>query len=138
MDRLGRVHVPAARRELLLDEFERCGVSAAQFAKGIGVNYATFATWRQKRARRRAAEQGDLSAAPVTAMPALQWVEAVVEGAGGESRDADQTEVIGRGRDGSIWIELPGGGRVEMRDVSEAKLVAALLRAVVGRGCEAC
>ena len=127
MDRLGRVHVPAERREALLDEFERCGVSAAQFAKRIGVNYTTFAAWRQKRARRREAGQSDPA---TTTLPALQWVEAVVE----QSGSGNQGEEGNR----SIWIELPGGVRVEMRKASEAKLVAALLRAVADKERLAC
>ncbi len=32
-DALGRVRTPAARREQLLDEFERSGVSGAKFAE---------------------------------------------------------------------------------------------------------
>jgi len=129
MDRLGRVRVTAARREALLDEFERCGVSGAQFAKSIGVNYQTFAAWRQRRSRERVAEQGDSA---TTAMPAgaLQWVEAVVEQAGVGSQELE--------RGGSIWIELPGGARVEMREASDAKLVAALLRAIADKERLAC
>ena len=42
VDRRGRVRVSAKRREALLDEFERCGVSAAEFSKAIGVRYQTF------------------------------------------------------------------------------------------------
>lgn len=37
VDRRGRVRVPRERREMLLDEFERCGVSAQQFADRIGM-----------------------------------------------------------------------------------------------------
>jgi hypothetical protein len=44
-DGRGRVRVPAERRELLLDEFERSGASGAQFARLAEVKYATFAGW---------------------------------------------------------------------------------------------
>jgi len=44
-----RLRVPAQRQEELLDEFERSGLSAMQFTKGAGINYATFANWRKKR-----------------------------------------------------------------------------------------
>ncbi len=48
-DALGRVKTPEARREQLLDEFERSGMSGRQFAEFIGVKYQTFATWAQHR-----------------------------------------------------------------------------------------
>ena len=48
-DVLGRVKTPAARREGLLDEFERSGLSGRQFAELAGIKYQTFATWAQKR-----------------------------------------------------------------------------------------
>ena len=47
-DVLGRVHTPKARREALLEEFERSGVSGQKFAALVGVNYQTFASWVQK------------------------------------------------------------------------------------------
>jgi len=135
-DRLGRVRVPLERREALLDEFERCGVSGAQFAKSIGVNYQTFSVWRQKRARRareRSVEQGGTSPV-VTGVPAgaLRWVEAVVE------RDDGVGSRESAGGGCSIWVELPGGGRVEMREAGAARLVAALLRAVTEKEGLAC
>ena len=47
IDRRGHVLVKSERREALLDEFERCGVSAAE--------YQTFAHWRQRRKNRQQA-----------------------------------------------------------------------------------
>jgi hypothetical protein len=41
-DAQGRVHTPAARRESLLDEFERSGLSGAKFAALAGIKYQTF------------------------------------------------------------------------------------------------
>lgn len=52
-DVLGRVRVKKARRNALLDEFERGGTSAQAFAKMVGVKYQTFASWVQKRRRAR-------------------------------------------------------------------------------------
>jgi len=139
LDRLGRVRVSAERREALLDEFERCGVSGAQFAKSIGVNYQTFSAWRQKRAREGLAVSGG-SSSVVTKKPsgALRWVEAVVERDGVVGHGAEQAAAMGGQSVGAIWVELPGGGRVEMRAASEAKLVAALLRAVAQKEALAC
>ena len=48
-DTRGRVRVPKARREMLLDEWERSGGSAAQFADYVGIKYSTLANWIQKR-----------------------------------------------------------------------------------------
>ena len=48
-DTKGRVRVPKARREMLLDEWERSGGSAAQFADYVGIKYSTLANWIQKR-----------------------------------------------------------------------------------------
>lgn len=46
--------VVAARREALLDEFERSGSSAMRFARLAGLKYSTFANWVQARRRKRA------------------------------------------------------------------------------------
>jgi hypothetical protein len=48
-DDLGRVRTPQARRESLLDEYERSGLSGAKFAALTGIKYSTFATWAQRR-----------------------------------------------------------------------------------------
>ena len=45
VDTLRRVRVPKARREAILDEFERSGLSGAAFAELHGLKYATFANW---------------------------------------------------------------------------------------------
>ena len=50
----GRVQTPAARREELLDEFDRGGLSGAKFAALVGVKYSTFAFWVARRKRERA------------------------------------------------------------------------------------
>jgi hypothetical protein len=48
-DGMGRVKTPAARREQLLDEFERSGLSGTKFAAMAGVKYQTFALWARRR-----------------------------------------------------------------------------------------
>ena len=48
-DRRGRVRVPLERGEALMDEFEKSGLSGAEFARLAGVTYAAFAHWRRKR-----------------------------------------------------------------------------------------
>ena len=44
-DVLGRVRTPKARREALLEEFARRGVSGKNFAALVVVNYQIFASW---------------------------------------------------------------------------------------------
>ena len=50
-DRRSRVNWPRERREQLLDEYERSGLSQAAFARREGVRYPTFAHWVQQRRR---------------------------------------------------------------------------------------
>ncbi len=52
-DALRRVRMPADRREAILDAFEQSGMSGQAFARHVGVKYPTFATWVQKRRRKR-------------------------------------------------------------------------------------
>lgn len=47
-DGLGRVRTPVERREALVAEFRRSGLSAARFAQLAGVRYNTFWTWLKK------------------------------------------------------------------------------------------
>src|SRR5271165_1081733 len=72
-DERGRVQTPADRRESLLDEFERSGLSAVKFAALAGIKYQTFAAWSLRRRRRREAGQ---TPAPPTG--SVRWLEAVV------------------------------------------------------------
>src|SRR3954468_15319144 len=76
VDRRGRVHVPAARREALLDELERSGTSAPEFARLVGMKYGTLAGWRTQRQRQRA-----LAGPPqrAVAVPPVQLFEALLE-----------------------------------------------------------
>jgi transposase-like protein len=50
-DRLGRKLLPRARREALLADYDRSGLSQAAFARRAGVAYPTFAHWVQQRRR---------------------------------------------------------------------------------------
>jgi transposase-like protein len=52
-DAHGRVRATPERRAAILAEFERSGVSAAQFARLAGIKYSTFAQWVQRHRRRR-------------------------------------------------------------------------------------
>jgi hypothetical protein len=125
-DVLGRVKTPRARQEVLLDEFERSGVSGKKFAALVGINYQTFATWVQR--RRRTHGKYPLRAKPRTvpagkAAEPLRLFEAVLANAA--------TAAVGE----PLRVSLPGGGWVEVGDARQAALAAELLRALAARSC---
>lgn len=111
-DVMGRVKTPAARREQLLDEFERGGTSGQKFAELVGVKYQTFATWVQQRKRRRAAATKRKTPAQV------RWLEATV----GKADDHSGTS--------NLPVLLPGGARLELTCAAQIPLAAALVRAL--------
>jgi hypothetical protein len=59
-DTAGRVRTSKERRDLLLAQFDRSGVSGARFAKMAGIKYQTFANWlhMRQRAETRVPEPG--------------------------------------------------------------------------------
>jgi hypothetical protein len=137
VDRRGHVLVKRERREALLDEFERCGVSAAEFAAQIGVKYQTFAHWRQKRKNRQQALAVQAAAPVPAALMAPQpevrprWMEAVVEAGGGGHERAAASQ-------SALKLELPGGARVELSTPCQMKLAAELLKALAAKGQAGC
>lgn len=112
-DKLRRVKTPAARRESLLDEFERSGLSGQEFATLAGIKYQTFATWVQKRRRQKTGAERVKAGDPV------RWLETVVAAA--QNSGGKKLAVM--------VVQLPGGARVEVADEKQAVLAAALLRA---------
>jgi transposase len=118
-DGLGRVRMPAARREQLLDEYERSGLSGKKFAALAGIKYQTFATWAQKRGRQRDAE--GMGKVPPTTTAKVNWLEAVVE----QARDP-----VVRAGESVLVLKLPGGTWVEISDVKQVALATALVRAL--------
>jgi hypothetical protein len=113
-DGKGRMRSSPARRESLLEEFEKSGLSAVKFAALAGIKYQTFAAWA---ARRR--KQG-VSKAPVGAPDAVRWLEAVVQEA--------QRPVAANMS--AVMLRLPGGAQIELADPKQAPMAAALIRAL--------
>jgi hypothetical protein len=109
-DSRGRVRTPPERREALLAEFERSGLSATMFSAMVGVRYQTFATWVQQRkgARRRVGR--------LRGSPSVRFAEVVPHGAQGVSRGA------------ALRIVLPGGAAFDLRERSQVELAAQLLK----------
>jgi|ERR1700730_8464999 hypothetical protein len=56
-DARGRVLVSRERRESLLEEYDRSGMSGVKFAQYVGIKYSTLAYWLQSRRRHRGREK---------------------------------------------------------------------------------
>lgn len=112
-DSRGRIKLPKERREALLEEFERSGMSGQEFAKWAGVKYPTFAYWRQQRRKKLGIGQEK----PLL----VNLVEAVME-------EPQSKEAVGV----SLMIHVPGGLRVECAGAEQA---AEFVRAMGGRSC---
>jgi hypothetical protein len=116
-DAAGRVRTPVERREALLAEFDRSGMSGQKFAEWAGIKYTTFANWLQQRRKRRQ------KAAPAGANPgdAVQWVEAVV-GKSLHREEGERSDAVG------LIVHGPGGVRMEIREEKQVEWAAKLLR----------
>ncbi len=119
-DALGRVKTPAARREQLLDEFERSGMSGVQFAEFVGIKYQTFATWAQHRRRRCKTAASPKPPGKVATPKQLRWMEAVIARS---QPSAEQNQI-------PLVLHLPCGVRVEITDGKQVTLAVALVRAL--------
>ena len=108
-DRKGRVRTPKAKQEAILDEYDRSGMSGPEFAQYLGIKYQTFATWVQKRRKRK---EGGL----VVGKGVVSWLEAEV---GGEESRTGKSVLL---------VELAGGARFSVGDERGAILAATVLR----------
>ena len=117
-DVLGRVRVPEGKREVILDVFERSGLSGQAFAAKWGLKYPTFATWLQKRRRARA-EYPKVKKASVA--KAFSLVEALV------GEDAAKEGA-------SLEVEAPGGIKLRLSRREDIALLVELLRALRASG----
>jgi hypothetical protein len=131
-DAAGRVRVSRARREALLDEFERSGASGAQFAAYVGVKYSTFAYWVSQRRRHRALRLRPGKRHPNAprqghgAEP-LRWWETVVE-----------PPAQGTSEPEGLRVQLPGGARLDVATAAQATLAAVLLEKLGQLGAKPC
>ena len=105
-DARGRVQVTAERREALLDEFERSGMSGAGFSKHYGIKYSTFAYWIQARRRKRN---------PSTQSGKNQFL---------------MVSVGARTPGNGLTVELSRGGTLKVTTPEEARLAAVLIESL--------
>ena len=118
VDEVGRVRTPPEKREAMLAEYDRSGMTGAQFARFVGVRYSTLMYWLQR--RRKEAGRGGQMATPRPDHP--RWLEARVEG------EIPKSE--------NIMVEIGGGVRMLVGNGAQAALAGELLRAMgLGRGC---
>ena len=117
VDEVGRVRTPPEKREVPA-EYDRSGMTGAQFARFCGVRYPTFVNWVQK--RRKEAGQNEQMASFRPDHPG--WLEARVEG------EIPRSE--------NVVVEMGCGVRVLVSNRAQAALAGELLRAMgLGRGC---
>jgi hypothetical protein len=135
VDTRGRVRVPAERREALLAEFERSGLSGVKFAQLAGVKYPTFALWVQKRKKARhlagpaqeAIANPSQTASTLNSARPLRLFEAFSTVAHGAEERGD-----------GLMVELPGGGVLRVRRPAELSLAVELLRQLAHSGTHPC
>ena len=108
VDTKGRIRASKEQRRDILAEFERSGVSAAQFAKRTGLKYSTLAGWLQRYRRTK----------PPTRARQVRLLEAVVEPKPGTGGQIPAVMVL----------QLPGGVRLEVADERQAVLAGVLVR----------
>jgi hypothetical protein len=120
----GYALVSRARREELLGEFERSGMSAPNFAKLVGIKYPTFMGWIYQR-RGKQVQHPSQSSVPAKGESGL-WFEAVIEKA---------QAAIPPGTAQPLLVRLPSGAALEVGHSSQVQLGAALLRAWEKAAC---
>ena len=121
-DTKGRVVVTPERRAALLAEFDRSGISGAQFAKWAGIKYRTFAYWVQQRRR---AQKGIEGTGAVKSRgepgPEVRWLEAVLEN---ERKPLCEETKAPMG----LVAHGPGGVWIEITQEEQVRWAALLLR----------
>ena len=105
VDTRGRMRISKEQRGQILDEFERSGVSGAEFARRSGLKYSTLAGWRHRHGR---------SHRPGRLRP-VRLLEAVLPTAPVPASKA-------------LPVLLPGGARLEIACAAQIPLAVALLR----------
>lgn len=130
-DARGRVRTGRERRESLLAQFDRSGVSAAVFARMAGINYQTFAGWLHVRRRRgqRVVRAGS------NRKDRVQWIEAVpLVPKDPASTSADDALPA----PGMVRLHLPGGAWLTVSSGPSVAVAAELVRALAAQGGGAC
>lgn len=113
-DKRGHVRMPPERREALLAEFDRSGLSLTRFAELAGVRYSTFATWLQQRRNKRTAPQDKDRPKPVS------FAEVLVDGT------LPPAPAVAC----ALTVSLPGGAHMVLTEAAHISLAVQLLKAL--------
>ena len=119
LDTRGRVRTGRERREILLAEFDRSGVSGARFARMAGINYQTFCGWLHVRRRESVGKPASKRPKPV------KWLEAAVTNAAPPPA-------------GPLRVQLPGGAWMDLGSPEQLRHAAQLLIELDAKGGAPC
>lgn len=138
-DKRGRVWMKPKRREALLDEFERSGLTGAQFARLTGVNYSSFQNWvaRRRQKRGRAVDAPGEKRPAVAEPRVVRLLEAVVESRS-ETQSTGPTPALPGPNAGGLLVELPGGSRMHIETPVQLQMAAELLTLIAQRARTRC
>ena len=118
-DARGRVLITQERRDLLLEEYDRSGMSGVRFAQYVGIKYTTLAHWLRRRRGRRQREKLLMKGGGETGprKGKATWIEAVVDKNGSQSRE----------KAGALQIYFAAGAYCQVSSAAEVALAAELL-----------
>ncbi len=120
LDTKGRVRTGRERREMLLAEFDRSGVSGARFARMAGINYQTFCGWLHVRRRESAGKPASKRFKPV------KWLETAV------------TTATLPAQAEPLRVQLPGGAWMDLGSPEQLRAAAQLLMELGAKGGAPC
>jgi hypothetical protein len=127
-DSRGRLRTTPERREALLAEFDRSGMSGQKFAAWAGIKYSTWASWVQQRRKKQGTSVPNETKPGEDAVNNVRWLEAVV---GATTKQAST-----KTKTGALIVHGPGGVRLELSDEKQVVWAARLLREWTGKpGC---
>jgi hypothetical protein len=118
-DARGRVLATQERRDLLLEEYDRSGMSGVRFAQYVGIKYTTLAHWLRRRRRQRQREKLLTNGVGETEPGGSNgtWIEAVV----------DKNASAARAPAGGLRIYFAAGAYCQVSSAAEVALAAELL-----------
>ena len=134
-DSRGRVRYGRERREELLGEFERSGMSAAGFARLSGVRYTTFAGWLQRRKQ----EPDGMAAVVEERSGPIRLLEAMVDAAEHHGPSGGVADRGSKARCSvGLRIELPGGSGLVIESPVQMQMAAELVVLITERIIRGC
>ena len=124
-DSRGRLRTTPERREALLAEFDRSGMSGQKFSAWAGIKYSTWANWVQQRRKRQGMSAPKETKPGEAGATNVRWLEAVV--------GASTEKAAAKPKTGALIVHGPGGVRLELSDEKQVVWAARLLREWTGK-----